>query len=232
MKKKNPKDLKGKKQPQNINSFVPPQHLPLVQEEEFLTCPEDKVNDILKYIPEAEPFEIPPEWEEKSEEEINEELLPKEYIEKEKEKELELANTLKKGPQQNKNDPKNNKNKNNNNKEKENNDINNEEEEEEEQEIIYTPYKDPMHEELINNLPISFLRMTENNFLWLTPEEYIINEKLDKDIKRVYPKKNYLEMREDIKDFHKLLLEKEKEKKEKERLERKRKIRNEAKRKK
>ena len=54
------------------------------------------------------------------------------------------------------------------------------------------------------------------------PEDYIINEKLDKDIKRVYPKKNYLEMREDIKDFHKLLLEKEKQKKEKERLERER----------
>ena len=226
MKKKNPKDLKGKKQLQNISAFVPPQHLPLVQEEEFLTCPEERVNDIQKYIPEAEPFEIPPEWEEKTEEEINEELLPKEYIEKEKEKELELANTLKKGAQQNKSDPKNNKNKNNNigkkdNKEKENNDINNNEEEEE-QEIIYTPYKDPMHEELINNLPISFLRMTENNFLWLTPEEYIINEKLDKDIKRVYPKKNHLEMREDIKDFHKLLLEKEKERKEKERLERER----------
>ena len=46
-------------------------------------------------------------------------------------------------------------------------------EEEEEKEIIYTPFHDPMHEELINNLPLSFLRMTENNFLWLRPEEYV-----------------------------------------------------------
>jgi len=226
MKKKNPKDLKGKKQPQNINAFVPPQHLALVQEEEFLACPEERVNDIKKYIPEAEPFEIPPEWEEKTEDEINGELLPIEYIEKEKE--LELANTLKKGIQQNKNDPKNAKNNNNKlkkdnkDKEKENNNINNNDEEEEEEEIIYTPYKDPMHEELINNLPISFLRMTENNFLWLTPEEYVKKKKLDKDIKRVYPKKNQIEMRENIKDFHKLLIEKEKERKEKERLERER----------
>ena len=155
MKKKNPKDLKGKKQPQNINTFVPPQHLALVQEEEFLTCPEERVNDIQKYVPEAEPFEIPPEWEEKTEEEINRELLPIEYIEKEKEKELELANTLKKGAQQKKIEPKNGKINNNigkkDNKEKDNNNINNNEEEEEE-EIIYTPYKDPMHEELINNL--------------------------------------------------------------------------------
>ena len=35
--------------------------------------------------------------------------------------------------------------------------------EEEEKEIIYTPFQDPIHEELINNLPLSFLRMTENN---------------------------------------------------------------------
>ncbi len=132
MKKKNPKDLKGKKQPQNANAFVPPQHLALIQEEEFLTCPEERVNDIQKYVPEAEPFEIPPEWEEKTEEEINGELLPIEYIKKEKEKELELSNTLKKGPQQHKNEPKNvkinNKGKKDiKDKEKENNNINNNE---------------------------------------------------------------------------------------------------------
>jgi hypothetical protein len=79
-----------------------------------------------------------------------------------------------------------------------------------------------MHNELINNLPLSFLRMTENNFSWLRPEEYLINEKIDRDIKKIYPKKNYIEMREDIKQFYILSKEKEKERKEKERLEKER----------
>ena len=82
MKKKNPKDTKGKKQPQNVNLFVPSQYIPSIQEEIPITCPEERINDILKYIPEEEPFEIPPEWEEKTEEEINEELLPIECIQK------------------------------------------------------------------------------------------------------------------------------------------------------
>ena len=225
MKKKNPKDLKGKKQPQNVNSFVPSQYIPSIQEEISLTCPEERVNDIQNYVPEAEPFEIPPEWEEKTEEELNEELLPIEFIQKEQSKEL-LSNTLKRNNQQNKHESNSKKKNLKGKKEKENttttNNNNNHNnngnlEEEEEQEIIYTPYKDPMHEELINNLPLSFLRMTENNFLWLTPEEYIINEKIDRDIKKVYPKKNYIEMREDVKEFYKVVKEREKAKKEKER---------------
>ena len=219
MKKKNPKDLKGKKQPQNINLFVPPNYLPSVQEETYLICPDERAQDIKKYIPEAEPFEIPPEWEEKTEEEINEELLPPEFLQKEQSKELQ--NNKKNSPQQNYNKKKQ---KNKKEKEKETNKINNNGtiETEEEQEIIYKAYNDPMHEELINNLPLSFLRMTENNFMWLRPEEYIINENIDKDIKRVYPKKNYIQMREDIIQFYNLVQEKEKEKKEKERLERER----------
>ena len=223
MRKKNPRDLKGKKQPQNINLFVPPQYLSVIQEEAFLYCPEERAKDAGKYVPDAEPFEIPPEWEEKTEEEINQELLPAEYIEKEKLK--ELSNTMKKSFSQNRQNL-NNKQKNMNTKPKTVNNITNNNmnniEEEEEPEILYTPYKDPYHEELINNLPLSFLRMTENNFLWLTPQEYIVNEKIDKDIKKIYPKRNHLEMREDIKEFYKLLVEKEKAKKEKERLEKER----------
>ena len=214
--------MKGKKQSTNNNLFVPAHYLPSVQEEIYLTCPDERVNDIQKYIPEAEPFEIPPEWEDKTEDEINEELLPKEYIQKEQSK--ELNNNNKKNIQKNKIEQNKNKAKitksTKKEKKKENNNININSnngtiEDEEEQDIMYQQYEDPMHEELINNLPLSFLRMTENNFLWLKPEEYIINEKIDKDIKKVYPKKNYIQMREDIKDFY--LLFKEKEKKEKER---------------
>ena len=47
-----------------------------------------------------------------------------------------------------------------------------------------------MHNEIINNLPLSFIKLTKNNFKWLRPEEHTINETLDKEIKRLYPKKN------------------------------------------
>ena len=102
-----------------------------------------------------------------------------------------------------------------------NNTINNETSEEEKNKNIFQKWKDPMHDELINNLPLSFIKMTENNLTWLSPEEYILNEKIDEDIKRVYPKKDYIKMREDIKEFFKEVKarEKEKEKREKEKQE-------------
>ena len=49
MKKKNPKDTKGKKQPQNVNLFVPSQCIPSIQEEISIACLEERINDILKY---------------------------------------------------------------------------------------------------------------------------------------------------------------------------------------
>ena len=61
-----------------------------------------------------------------------------------------------------------------------------------------------MHNEIINNLPLSFIKLTKNNFKWLRPEEYIINETLDKEIKRLYPKKKYMQMRENIKQTYKI----------------------------
>ena len=118
MKKKNPKDQKGKKQPQNINLFVPSHYLSSVQEETYLTCPEERAKDIKQYIPEAEPFEIPQEWEEKTEEEINEELLPPDFLQKEQSKDLQITNK-KSIPQSN------NKKKGKNKKDKDNNKINN-----------------------------------------------------------------------------------------------------------
>ena len=75
MKKKNPKDPKNKKQAQNLSLFIPPQFLPSVQEDSPLLCPDDRAKYIKKYIAEVEPFDIPPEWEEKPEEEINKELM-------------------------------------------------------------------------------------------------------------------------------------------------------------
>ena len=69
----------------------------------------------------------------------------------------------------------------------------------ENEEIKYALYEDKMHEELINNLPLSFLKLTKNNFKWIRPDEYITNEMLDKEIKILYPKKKYIQMREDIK---------------------------------
>ena len=233
MKKKNPKDPKNKKQAQNLSLFIPPQFLPSVQEDSPLLCPDDRAKYIKKYIAEVEPFDIPPEWEEKPEEEINKELMiTLENINQEQ-------NTImsRKSSHVSKNDkntkmrksikPKiDNTNKTNS---SNNSTINNELSEEEKLKRINQKWKDPMHEELINNLPLSFIKMNENNFLWLTPEEYILNEKIDDDIKRIYPKKDFIKMRENIKDFFKEVKarqkekeRREKEKQEKERLEKER----------
>ena len=73
------------------------------------------------------------------------------------------------------------------------------EKEKSEEEPVYPLYEDKMHDELINNLPLSFIKITKNNFQWLRPNEYVINDILDKEIRRLYPKKKYIQMREDIK---------------------------------
>ena len=217
MKKKNPKDNKGKKIAQAPNTFVPQNLLNSIREQKLISCQEDIQDTILKYIPFAQPFEIPPEWITKSEEEFNEELLPEEYrqqlqelnqktiekttiekkstkIEKKKEKDSK-ANTLKK-------DVKDKENKDTIEAKEENNNLK-EDEEIKEPEIIIPSYNDSMHDELINNLPLSFLKLTRNDFVWLRPEDYVINEILDKEIKRLYPKKKYIQMREDIKQTYK-----------------------------
>ena len=219
MKKKNPKDAKTtKKPPQNLSLFIPSNFISLIEEDFPLSCPEERAKETKKFIPEIEPFDIPPEWEDKTEEEINEDLLSNENNDKDKDKE---TITSKKSTQQNKvnksfqrrktnrlkSDKVSNKNSNNSN--------NDTIEQQENNNNINIKWKDPMHEELINNLPLSFLKLTENNFLWLSPEEYILNEKIDEDIKKVYPKRNYVKMREDIKDFYKVVKEKEKQEKEK-----------------
>ena len=96
MKKKNPKEQqKNKKPQQNLSLIIPQQYISLVQEDNPLLCPEERANDTKKFIPEVEPFDIPPEWEEKTEEEINEELLNLDNIDKDKEKDKETLNSKK-----------------------------------------------------------------------------------------------------------------------------------------
>ena len=225
MKKKNPKDQSktNKKPQQNLSLIIPQQYLSLVHEDDPLVCPEERANDTKKYIPEVEPFDIPPEWEEKTEEEINEELLNNDTTIKEKEKEKETINSRKSTKQAGDDKKKkvtlrskgDNVNK-----------TNTETIEEEKKNNTCEKWKDSMHDELINNLPLSFIKMTENDIKWLSPEEYILNEKIDEDIKRVYPKKDYIKMREDVKEFYKDFKEreriKEKREKEKEKLEQER----------
>ena len=211
MKKKNQKDNKGKKIPQPPNTFVPQNLLNSIREQKLISCPEDIQDKILKYIPFAQPFEIPPEWEEKSEEEMNSELLPEELKQQQQETiQKTIEKTIEK--KSNKSDKKKEKDtKTSTKKEKDKQEtietkeeIPKEEEEIKEPEIIIPSYNDNMHEELITNLPLSFLKLTKNDYLWLRPEDYVINEILDKEIKRLYPKKKYIQMREDIKETYKI----------------------------
>ena len=226
MKKKNPKDQqKNKKPPQNVSLFIPQQYISFLQEDSPLICPEERSKNIRKYHPEVEPFDIPLEWEEKAEEEINQELLVNEENNREKEtlqskkssQHLKIDKNFKKRKSiqiKSDNSSKNNTSTISN---------NNENTEGDKPKKIYQKWKDPMHDELINNLPLSFIKMTENNIKWLSPEEYILNEKLDEKIKRIYPKRNYIQMREDIKEFFKEIRKKEEEKqREKERIEKER----------
>ena len=214
MKKKNPRDNKGKKIAQQPNTFVPQHLLSSIREQKIISCTEDIQDVGLKYIPFAQPFEIPPEWIIKSEEEINDELLPEEYKHQqqdinqktiEKFPEKKVSNKIEKKKEK---DSKGNISKKDKEKEKQETieskeDGVKEDDESKEPEIIIQSYNDSMHDELISNLPLSFLKITKNNFVWLRPEDYVINEILDKEIKRLYPKKKYIQMREDIKQTYK-----------------------------
>ena len=62
-----------------------------------------------------------------------------------------------------------------------------------------TPYEDPDHSKLISHLPLTFIKKEHNELMWLRPYDYITNANIDKEIKRLYPKKRYIQMREDIK---------------------------------
>ena len=80
MKKKNPKDSKSKKQAKAQNTFVPQSQMKNIHNQNLIECPIEKLNENTKYIPFAEPFEIPKEFENKTEEEWNNELLSNIHI--------------------------------------------------------------------------------------------------------------------------------------------------------
>ena len=151
MKKKNPKDSKSKKQPKPQNTFVPANQLKNIHNQNPIECPQDKIGKNESYSPFAEPFEIPKEFENKTEEEWNTELITEEI------------------------------------------------------------YEDPDQKELENNLPITFLKLSKNDIQWLRPNEYITNFNIDKEIKKLYPKKKYYTMRENIKEVYYESLQREKE---------------------
>ena len=148
MKKKNVKDAKnpqGKKVPHPVNTFVPMSSMPNLHNTNPIQCPPSLIEQNEPYTPMAEPFEIPAEWVEKPEEELNAELM------------------------------------------------------ENPDEI----YADPKHSELESNLPLTFIKKENNEISWLRPDEYVTNANIDKEIKRMYPKKKYIQMREDIKAVYK-----------------------------
>lgn len=154
MKKKNikdPKNPQGKKVPHQINFFVPQSAMPNLHTTSPIQCSSSLLEKNESYTPFAEPFEIPPEWVDKGEEEMNAELMdnPEEI------------------------------------------------------------YMDPSHEELETNLPLSFIKKANNDISWLRPDDYVTNANIDKEIRRLYPKKKYIQMREDIKAVYKESLKEE-----------------------
>ena len=66
-------------------------------------------------------------------------------------------------------------------------------------------YNDPDHDTLITNLPLYFAQMHENDFVWDRPSEYVPNYYIDREIKRLYPKKNFASMRDEIKKAYEAL---------------------------
>ena len=78
MKKKNikdPKNPQGKKVPHQINFFVPQSAMPNLHTTSPIQCSSSLLEKNESYTPFAEPFEIPPEWVDKGEEEMNAELI-------------------------------------------------------------------------------------------------------------------------------------------------------------
>ena len=61
------------------------------------------------------------------------------------------------------------------------------------------PYEDPDHSKLESHLPLTFIKREHNDIMWLRPSDYVVNANIDKEIKKLYPKKRYVQMREDIK---------------------------------
>ena len=70
------------------------------------------------------------------------------------------------------------------------------------QEENKTLFSDNDHEKIISNIPLYLIHIFNNSIEWERPSNYIPNYYIDKEIKRLYPKKNYSSMRENIKDCY------------------------------
>ena len=67
-------------------------------------------------------------------------------------------------------------------------------------------FQDEDHLIINSNLPFSLILQTENNIEWKRPNEYVLNYYLDHKIQILYPKKNYIATRENMKQYHIKLL--------------------------
>ena len=63
-------------------------------------------------------------------------------------------------------------------------------------------FRDEDHLKITSNLPFSLILQTENNIEWKRPSEYVLNYYLDQQIQILYPKKNYISTRENMKQYH------------------------------
>ena len=63
-------------------------------------------------------------------------------------------------------------------------------------------FQDEDHIKINSNLPLSLIFQTENNIEWKRPNEYVLNYYLDHKIQILYPKKNYISTRENMKQYH------------------------------
>ena len=65
-----------------------------------------------------------------------------------------------------------------------------------------TIFSDEDHEKIISNMPLYLIQIFNNSIEWERPSNYIPNYYIDKEIKKLYPKKNYTSMRENIKAYY------------------------------
>ena len=71
-----------------------------------------------------------------------------------------------------------------------------------EENIQGNTFNDDDHIKINSNLPFSLILQTENNIEWKRPNEYVLNYYLDHEIQNLYPKKNYISTRENMKQYH------------------------------
>jgi len=144
MKKKEPKItiLKKEKNPNNPKDYLPNNLIDKLIPQSSIYYPQNKIEQNNNYKPLFFPNDIPEEWNNKTIEEINEEIYSNEQ------------NTI---------------------------------------------FSDEDHDIIIGNIPLYLIEITNNSIEWERPSSYVINYYLDKEVHKVYPKKNPASMRQNIK---------------------------------